>query len=126
MTMTMAINPITDYNLIEHPCGMTVSNTMTLVTDRSTKPKGFAFALSCVPLTWVVTSPTFPTGGLFVTEVPLGMHHLGMDDELKDNSENDIDLGKLTPTHRPLEHTSPMGSEISNSEVELSNHDRHD
>ena len=45
MTMTMTINPITDYNPIEHPCGMTVSNTMTLVTDRSTKPKGFAFAL---------------------------------------------------------------------------------
>ena len=29
----MAINPITDYNPIQHPCGMTVSNSMTLVTD---------------------------------------------------------------------------------------------
>ena len=69
--ITMTINPITDYNPIEHPCGMTVSNTMALVTDRSTKPKGFSFALSCfhirVPSTWIVTSPTFPTGGLFVT-----------------------------------------------------------
>ena len=116
----MAINPITDYNPIQNPCGMVVSNTMTLVTDRSTKPKGFAFTLSCAPSTWVVTGPTFPTGGLFVTEVPLGMHHLGTD-----NSENDIDLGKLTPTHRPLEHTSPMGSEISNSKMESSNHDRY-
>ena len=116
----MTINPITDYNPIEHPCGMTVSNTMTLVTDRSTKPKGFAFTLSCVLSTWVVTVPTFPTRDLIVTEVPLGMHHLGTD-----NSENDIDLGKLTPTHRPLEHTSPMGSEISNSKMESSSHDRY-
>ena len=71
LAITMTINPITDYNPIEHPCGMTVSNTMTLVTDQSTKPKGFSFALCCfhirVPLTWIVTSPTFPTGGLFVT-----------------------------------------------------------
>ena len=89
ITMTMTINPITDYNPIEHPCGMTVSNTMTLVTDRSTKPKGFSFALCCNPSAWVVTSLTFPTGGLFVTEVPHGMHHLGTD-----NSENDIDLGR--------------------------------
>ena len=81
-TMTMTINPITDYNPIEHPCGMTVSNTMTSVTDQSIKPEGFAFPLRCaftigVPSTWVVTGPTFPTGGLLVTEVPLGMHHLG-------------------------------------------------
>ena len=79
----MTIKPITDYNPIQHPCGMTVSNTMTLITDRSTKPKGFAFLL------WVVTGPTFPTRDLFVTEVPLSMRHLGTD-----NSENDIDLGK--------------------------------
>ena len=65
---------------------------------------------------WAVTGPTCPTGGLFVTKVKRGMHHLG---------KNDIDLGKLAPTHRPLEHTSAMGSEISNSEVGSSNHDRH-
>ena len=91
--ITMTINPITDYNPIEHPCGMTVSNTMTLVTDRSTKLKGFSFALCCNPSAWVVTGPTFPTGGLFVTEVPHGMHHLGTD-----NSENDIALVSLAPT----------------------------
>ena len=75
--ITITINPITDYNPIEHPCGMTVSNTMTLVTDRITKPKGFSFALCCNPFAWVVTGPTYPTGGLFATEVPHGMHHLG-------------------------------------------------
>ena len=83
----MTINPITDYNPIQQPCGMAVSNTMTLVTDRSTKPKGFAFTLSCVPSTWVVTGLTFPTHDLFVMEVPLSMHHLGTD-----NSENGTDV----------------------------------
>ena len=65
--ITITINPITDYNPIEHPGGMTVSNTMTLVTDRSTKPKGFSFALCCNTSAWVVTGPTYPTGGLFAT-----------------------------------------------------------
>ena len=43
--ITITINPITEHNPIEYPGGMTVSNTMTLVTDRITKPKGFSFAL---------------------------------------------------------------------------------
>ena len=77
------------------------------------------FSNTC-PIDGVVTNPTFPTRNRFVTEVLLSMHHLGTD-----NSENDIDLGKETPTHHPLEHTSPMSSEISNSEVDSSNHDRH-
>ena len=80
ITMTLStyywtLNPI--------PCGMIVSNTMTLVTDRSTNPKGFAFALCFNPSAWVVTGPTVPTGGLFVTEIPLAMHHLGTDNSEK-------------------------------------------
>ena len=54
---------------------------MTSITDRLTKPKGFAFPIGCGfqisgPSTWGVTGPTFPTGNLVVLEVPLGMHHL--------------------------------------------------
>ena len=84
-SITLAINPVTDYNPVQYPHGMTVSNTMTSITDRSTKPERFPFTLCCfqtlVPSAWVVTSPIFPTRDLIVTEVPLGMHHLWTDDE---------------------------------------------
>ena len=60
---------------------MTVSDTITSITDRVPKPEGFAFPLGrgfqiSVPLAWGVTGPTLPTRDVVVMEVPLGMHHL--------------------------------------------------
>ena len=75
--MAMTINPISGYSPIHHPQRMTVSNTTTLVTDRGANPNGFTSPFTCVfTFAWGVTTPTFPTRGLVVTEVPLGMHHL--------------------------------------------------
>ena len=82
LSITIAIKPITNRNPIQHPQGMTVSNTTTLITDRGAKPEGFAFPLGCgfqisVPSARVVTSPTYPTRDIILMDVPLGMHHLG-------------------------------------------------
>ena len=73
---TMTINPISVYSAIQHPQRTSVSNTTTLVTDRGPKPNGFPSPFRCV-FTFL-THPTFPTRDLVVTEVPIGMHHLGM------------------------------------------------
>ena len=75
---TMTMSPIPGYSPIQrrYPRYMTVSNTTTLVTDRGAKPNGFPSPFRCV-FTFL-TNPTFPTRDLVVTEVPIGMHHLGM------------------------------------------------
>ena len=72
LSITIAINPTTNYNPIQHPQGMTVSDTTTLVTDRGANPDGFAYPLRCgfqisVPSACGVTGTTFSTRDLVVT-----------------------------------------------------------
>ena len=103
----MTINPIPDYSPIQHPQRMTVSNTTTLVTDRGANPNGFTSPFRCgfqirVPSAWDVTTPTFPTRDLVVTEVPLGMHHLGIT----------MTINPITD-YNPIKH--PCGMTVSNT-----------
>ena len=89
---------------------MMVSNTMTLVTDRRANPNGFPSPFRRVVTS--LTNPTFPTRDLVVTEVPLGMHHLGM-------NPITITINPITE-YNPIEH--PGGMTVSNTMTLVTDH----
>ena len=109
-TMTLMI--ISGYSPIQrcYPQCMTVSNTTTLVTDRGTKPNGFPSPFRCV-FTFL-TNPTPPTRDLVVTEVPMGMQHLGM-------NPITITINPITDSS-PFEH--PGGMTVSNTMALVTDH----
>ena len=112
LKITMTLSPIPDYSPIQrrYPRYMTVSNTTTLVTDRGAKPNGFPSPFRCV-FTFL-THPTPPTRDLVVTEVPLGMHHLGM-------NPITITINPITDSN-PIEH--PGGMTVSNTMALVTDH----
>ena len=87
---------------------MTVSNTTTLVTDRRANPNGFPSPFGCVFTS--LANPTFPTRDLVVTEVPLGMQHLGI---------NPITINPITD-YNPIEY--PGGMTVSNTMTLVTDH----